>query len=1230
MRIIESLRKKIDALRTNKEKPQPTEKQPLVFVNQPINDSDHDIVGFSAQVDTICEAISHGSTMICIAADYGTGKSSLTKLLSHSVTRKPLCYPAPIKINMWDCLLESKNNGGESRAAGQEVSELTRSFLYQLSSGNEKNHHFSSYINKRLSRNYGNISLSTGSFKFWWCFGFAALFYTAYNVCSNSKVKFDRVVQQEWLLNALKIGQAFNPVLLSIAGIFLVWGIIHTCIVFSHWKTQNARETEVNDVFDVYAQVIDHIKPKRKKKQLIIVEDLDRIVEKSVIIGFLKELYRFQSSMQRYADQFVFVVSIKPEAVLTDQGQQMKFDDDHVYSKLFDLIVPLKPIHYDDYDSILLELFKRDPDAKKRLEALTGETIDSNILPKSFDWIKRGNNLTLRDLKDRLNHAVMIMLMTAQRHYQVKTAVTFEACAAVTYLESQYPSDYHKLIQSEKAFARLMSNSVGIINSNDGTAEIMQELENDFQRQFSSTPFNADFISDICTLICNGVFNYDFRMYFYTYPSGSHIKTTEERELCDMLLMPTKFHDYSSLGRITDAVYTVGGTNENNIVTAIIAGLEAYPEVVLMDKTLLRIACEHNWREAAAAANRYMIKPMALDEYAVNFWTRVHDVEFSDKNSFVKNLITYLIASFSIPEDIVLTRGYIIRAYGKDILTFKQLFFKSSAKIIPQISAEELSLIEDVSVAIELIDPDNLTADNFGYISELLCREPLSEATLDRALGIIYRYYSVEPEGYGTVALQFLDTNHYIDSTLFKSACGNCDANVLLKYLNALDPDQFPDAYYDDIEARGFTCGLSFDILVCLAARKYYRCILLAASASKDFTFLDNSLGDAKNILEDCVWLCENDIQSFISIRWHLCVELGDQRYFDLYFAPFPLITEGEYISFSNTFDAIRCVDAAAINEDNYMDVLGFLHKRSYDYDEVMFLIRQLFDPERYSRPDAFDKKLLGEIVNDMDYSIIQIRQLSCEDRETVYAFMRPAFVTLKLANDKCLRQLNCLIPSVEKALVADDDSCYEELVRDLDEFTPYTLKWMSENYITIALSEKLSLALKENNDFENYITSSVLREQNMIIDETIPREKYRNVYIHVGEMYTIMSDHWDFLEGLQNKESLQELLKAKNSDDLITPIYKVPQHSEFFTFMLTGKFPVATKTAYLDAMGKFASEQDSRNFQLLICKPEHIELVGNHKRYWKLWNNFWLPTHKSQFTRAWNKRWDTELGSPM
>ena len=56
-------------------KKETAKQQPLVFVNRPIEDSTHDIVGFSTQIDTICEAIKDGSTMIGVVANYGTGKS---------------------------------------------------------------------------------------------------------------------------------------------------------------------------------------------------------------------------------------------------------------------------------------------------------------------------------------------------------------------------------------------------------------------------------------------------------------------------------------------------------------------------------------------------------------------------------------------------------------------------------------------------------------------------------------------------------------------------------------------------------------------------------------------------------------------------------------------------------------------------------------------------------------------------------------------------------------------------------------------------------------------------------------------------------------------------------------------------------------------------------------------------------------------------------------------------
>ena len=49
-----------------------SEYTPIVFVNNPITDRDHDVIGFNTQVDTLQRAIDDGATMIGIIADYGT------------------------------------------------------------------------------------------------------------------------------------------------------------------------------------------------------------------------------------------------------------------------------------------------------------------------------------------------------------------------------------------------------------------------------------------------------------------------------------------------------------------------------------------------------------------------------------------------------------------------------------------------------------------------------------------------------------------------------------------------------------------------------------------------------------------------------------------------------------------------------------------------------------------------------------------------------------------------------------------------------------------------------------------------------------------------------------------------------------------------------------------------------------------------------------------------------
>ena len=404
---------------------------------------------------------------------------------------------------------------------------------------------------------------------------------------------------------------------------------------------------------------------------------------------------------------------------------------------------------------------------------------------------------------------------------------------------------------------------------------------------------------------------------------------------------------------------------------------------------------------------------------------------------------------------------------------------------------------------------------------------------------------------------------------------------------------------------------------------------MLAASATNDFALLDTLLENSDQILNDCEWLQNNNFDVIFSLRWHLCLEKNDRRYWNLYHNPFPLINESEYTSFQGTCDAIACINIDEINAENCEAVLSFLHKRSYSCDETVLLIKQLFDPNEYSDHIISHNDLFRALMNGLDYKYFRIRELSYEDRETVYALMSAGFELLNLEYAEQMCRLNCLIPSVEKEIANQDSDLYEKLVSELDELTPFTLEWLAENYFHHALSSELSNRLKENGDFENYITSSVLREKNMIIDETIPKIKYLNVYINVPNMYEIMSNHWDFLESLQEKDNLEALLKSKRSGELISPIYKVPQHSAFFSFILSSAFPVTTKIEYLDLMGKFASNSDSKSFQRIICKPENIELINSHDRYWKLWNNFWQPNHKALFTQAWNRRWKNELGHP-
>ncbi len=828
------------------------EVSPIVFVNNPIDDYSLDIVGFDTQVKTIEQAFTReNATMIGIVADYGTGKSSVTDILCERVVDKPLKYPKPIKINMWDCL-QKQNNRSHSDAKAvitNEINDLTKSFLFQLANG--KNDNLASYINKRLSNNYGVISFGLNSVWSWIWLIIAGILY------SLSKIPVYTTVEelQDFPEKLTKTIVAFNylsPVLLTLAIIFAVIGISLSCIAFSHWNMQKQSKNDVNDIFDTYAYIIKKLKPlkalkkENQKKRLIIVEDLDRISDKSVIIGFLKELYRFQTSMEKYKNRFVFIISIKPEAMLKKvEGHEFEFDDDKIYSKLFDLVISLKPIHYDDYDSVLLALIESENDKKEHLGKIIGEDIKDS-LPQSFKWIKKGTNLTIRDLKERLNCAITMMVDLKNRDYQVETAENFEACAAVSYLEHQFPNDYNALVNDEIFLSKLIQESYTIKNEYFETYVIVDKI-NAFISG-SDKKFNSDFIKDLSYLIGNGIFDEDFRMYFYTYPKGSHIKTTEEKYICDLLKVTSSVDD-KELEKNVKHVYfkekreasgkIVEGEDEyqeNNIVTKTIEEIEEYSNLVFHNDVLFNLALSRDPHKMAVAINKYILSQYYDDAFCIQALTMVKDSVSEGKYVVIESIIAYL-KIVDVKKYFIL-RELIVKAFGEESNKFEELFFE---KLITE---TEIKLLNNIELSIKLINPNIVNKGSFNYIPDLLNRKRLkNEGTendlFDIADAIYHKYMKMMDttrlNNLGEKLLKFMMVNDYIALDYFEIVAKETNTmtfpETTAQFLNTISIRTLKDdGYLKLIDSIGFKSELSIDIVKLLIERGMFYTPLMYCS----------------------------------------------------------------------------------------------------------------------------------------------------------------------------------------------------------------------------------------------------------------------------------------------------------------------------------------------------------------------------------------------------------------
>lgn len=1225
-----------------KQKNEQTEYAPIVFINKPAENYSQDVVGFKSQVETIHQAIKNGANMIGVIADYGTGKSTISDILISDVLNNERNY-STIRINMWDSISKKSDNN--------DISELAKSFLYQLANGNDDNGHsskLSHYVSKRMSKNFNTISLSTASKKFWKYGCGAAFLYALYGIFSQSTINLINSIGNKKIIEALNLMKDVNPLFLVSALGLLIYGIMDTSIAFSSWEKTGDNHLESNDIFELYDEIATKlIENSSENKQIVFIEDLDRINDKALITEFLKELYRFQNSVsEELRDKFVFIVAIKPEALLeTKDGNSGRKNEsenknkafEHLYSKVFDVTVNLKPIHFEDYESALLAMLDKNRESRERLVSLIGEDITEDHLPESFNWILLGENLTLRDLKDRLNHAVSIMVSLKNKNYKGNPGISFTACTAVAYLESAFPIEFYRLVQEEEKFESFIRESYSVKNGlDDKKNELIKKYREIFYGDTSenntSETEKDKFVDTLCKLVLDNVFDDDFRMYFYTYPDNSYIKTVDEKDVCNLIKLPTVFDDATNLEEKVNRIFE---NKPNSIVISTIKNLnkdDPYPTVLILNRTLFEFAADSNLEKSLQLLCTYTLKSNTADDKILSCLKMINIAQISDKERFIlnysKRILEFVSAGELSNEKFMKLRKNIIQAFEKSIGEFIDLFVNENVSV-SIINEDEIELIDNISDILKLIDKQLVDVE-MEYIFNRMNSEKLSDEDCDLASDI-YNALVIKDGGNTTLGmyiLRFLQNNNLINIEFFNVVLNTVDdTESICEYVNQFKANDLPDEYLIGLDKKIIGKGLSDELLRRMKDKKLFVCYILDKAPKNqidDIDYLDDAIRE--NIISASKILLAEDESIFMLLRKSIIRKVQNmyEKYNEIFVGEYPIVTKVELNIFNNFLDAVICIDASKLDLENCDFVWEYCNQDIRSAEECLSVFKYLFSREH--KLAVADSNVARKLIYALDFDKIKFCELNITQREEAVKYV---FDLLNLSDLeealKFQRHLKTLVPSLEQIIqVSSSTEGYLSLLNDLEAYTDTSIQWIISLELNTGLCSAITKELYNKESYVNYVIGKSLFENKLTYDKSLLSvEQYFEIYLNKQCMYSVMSEDKEFISDIADRELYAQI----SSIALLKPLYHIPQTVGMFEHiwsLLTDK----EYSEYIMSINEIATFDDSKSIQKFLCIQENMDKLGSYAMRDRIDILLWdtQKAYKKEFNICWNKNWKNKL----
>lgn len=1158
----------------------------LIFLNRPIDSEEADWIGVSSYVNKVHEAVEQGAEMIAITSSYGSGKSSVIELLKTKITNdeeneKKYHF---IKVNLWS-----------HSSSGSSPLDLHKSLIYQIVS--QIYPWKGSYITKHLSKNFGLLKLTTGSRVFSSLAAMALLF-------AISTKMYEELAS----CPAIWVIIAGYGIAISL-GIFLLF---NANILFSYKESAGNRNIDENEILDLYRSIVWKYRKARprccKKNYVIIIEDLDRTDDDSVP-QFLKELrkYCLPYNNKAQTNSVCFIVNVKPEALLNNINNDKGAES--FYSKVFDFVIDLRTVNIDNYDTILEGLMEEKRTALKKIGVNLPDKGYITRL-KRLQWIIRGKELGIREIKERLNFAFLLYASLVEKFGADK--IDFRKCVVASYVINRFPKDFYAL--NDWSFTSLLDE---YYNKNLKSVDDYKKFLPD------DKSFSDEFIEEIKLLIEHKHIDSNYRTYFYNYPKGSKLYSIEENAIWDSIV-------YRELpgGKFNETIESVSKAGSNVIFDALkkVRGLElTLPEVIFTNEILFSAALQSSYKEVLKTLeDDFKYDDIEIDT-TVERYKKLLSFSFERKNypPSLQEQLCEIWEKKCTKIALLKLRLMICTSFANEVLMYISLFYPKH----PIIRYEELSLIDGISTAIELLNAnlDSINIKLFTTIHEKvmnsLTDEQPTEAVENFYISVINKLNDNE------LVRPFIDYMTArkviipeLEDVLYNQINqSGSEQKYITKYItliNTINADHISMDTLINIQRLGIYSGFSAEIRQQLYNHRFYieYIFSMVNDDAYNLNLDDYDIQDTIESERESIY----DMYPKIWTTLRLLVTEKFQRIIDDYIFMFaddyPYATAQELANTSHLKLGIKILNYRVASENDMQTTADFFNKKRRTRDETFEILQFI---------SKFKPGLTYKLFYLLNMHNIQYKNIAKAKREQLLEILADS-LSIHEPDEilKFISHTGVLDESLEKELselLRNDDQLrkgYVDIINYIDKPTATTISNLLNIDVVYSYSPKILHKLFERKAYTTYIESSTLKNGCFKLDE--------DKDILWSSFITILKSENEFKQtkdAMSKNKSFLAMLNA-NEDYINLPessrmfLSKIPQDKKCIVNIMT--YSKQFIEQYFAEIVGFHDKEAAELFVEEITSSDKLlrsQIIYDHTH-----PRLIDPVLKSKYTRARNK----------